>query len=325
MKKDAFVKLSEIQIGETIHRPVLVSNIAENVSKNGKPFLRVTLKDGYGEQVAMMFDASAQTLAANNVYKDTVADVTVSVSEYQGSRSYKIMEIAPASDTSLTIGDFTKLPPIDLDVMYDEICEILKSTADDCGGTHTPLADLALRILNDHKKAYMTSSAAVSMHHNLRGGLLYHSYRMVKAADALCTVYTNLDRELLLCGAALHDIGKIWEYKTSQSGEAEFTPSGILMGHLYMGASLIKGYTTDQNYHKEKVQLLIHLILSHHGTLEFGAVTCPAIPEALVLHHVDNIDAKMYMFEDHYETLEPGGLSEKKPFGLDNRIYKPNM
>ena len=171
----------------------------------------------------------------------------------------------------------------------------------------------------------MTSSAAISIHHNLRGGLLYHSYRMVKAADALCGVYTNLDRELLLCGTALHDIGKVWEYKTSISGDAEFTASGVLFGHLYMGASLIKGFTADGNYNKEKVQLLIHMILSHHGTQEWGAVSCPAIPEAFALHYIDNLDAKMYMCEEHYEELEPGEITEKKPFGLDNRIYKPNF
>ena len=138
----------------------------------------------------------------------------------------------------------------------------------------------------------MTSSAAISMHHDLRGGLLYHSYRMVKAADALCGVYTDLDRELLLCGTALHDIGKVWEYKTSISGDAAFTASGVLFGHLYMGAALIKGFTADGNYNKEKVQLLIHMILSHHGTQEWGAVSCPAIPEAFALHYIDDLQER---------------------------------
>ena len=323
MKKDAFTKLAEIQIGETVSRPVLVSAIAENVSRNGKPFLRVNLRDGFSEQTAMMFDSSASTLSALGVYKDTVADVTLSVTEFQGGKSYKITEIRPCSDTSLTLNDFTKLPPVDLDLMYSEICELLQGAADTMDGKHTSLSELTLSILADHKKSFMSSSAAISMHHALRGGLLYHTYRMVKAAAAVCTVYTALDRELLLCGTALHDIGKIWEYSTSPSGEAEFTSSGVLLGHAYMGASLIKKYTADLNCNKEKVQLLIHLILSHHGTLEWGAVTCPAIPEALALHYIDNLDAKMYMFEDQYETLQPGELSEKKPFGLDNKVYMP--
>ena len=325
MKKDEFVKLAEIQIGETVSRPVLVSAISENVSRNGKPFLRVNLRDGFSEQTAMLFDASASTLSALGVYKDTVAEVTLSVTEFQGGKSYKINEIHPCSDPSLTLNDFTTLPPVDLDLMYNEICELLESAADTQDGKYTSLSELTLNILADHKKSFMSSSAAISMHHALRGGLLYHTYRMVKTADVICTVYTDLDRELLLCGTALHDIGKIWEYNTSPSGEAEFTSSGVLFGHAYIGASLIKKHTADLNCNKEKVQLLIHLILSHHGTLEWGAVTCPAIPEALALHYIDNLDAKMYMFEEQYETLQPGELSEKKPFGLDNKVYMPKI
>ena len=118
---------------------------------------------------------------------------------------------------------------------------------------------------------------------------------------------------------------KIWEYSTSEAGDAAFTSSGVLFGHLYMGASLIKGFSHVKDtapYHSEKVQLLIHLILAHHGTQEWGTVACPAIPEALVLHYIDNLDAKMYMFEEQYESMDAGELSDKKPFGLDNRVYK---
>ena len=182
----------------------------------------------------------------------------------------------------------------------------------------------ALKILEDNKEHYMSSSAAISIHHNIKGGLLYHSYRMVKAADALCKVYSILDRELLICGAALHDIGKIWEFNTSAAGSAETAKPGVLFGHLYMGAALIKDYTKGMDYSKEKVQMLIHLILSHHGTQEFGAVACPATPEAFALHNIDELDARIYMCEDHFEKLAPGEFTEKKPFGIDNRLYKAN-
>ncbi len=325
MDKEQYMKFSDAQIGSTINRPVLVSAIVENTARNGNTFVKVSLKDGFSEVKAMMFDASEESLASPGIRQNTIADAELSVSEYQGSKSFKIVQIRPTADSTLTVNDFTKLPPVDLDLMYSEIFSLLESSANDYDGNYTPLSDLALKILTKYKDSYMTSSAAISMHHNLRGGLLYHSYRMVKAADALCGVYTNLDRELLLCGTALHDIGKVWEYKTSISGDAEFTASGVLFGHLYMGASLIKGFTADGNYNKEKVQLLIHMILSHHGTQEWGAVSCPAIPEAFALHYIDNLDAKMYMCEEHYEELEPGEITEKKPFGLDNRIYKPNF
>ncbi len=318
-----YPKLTDAEIGSTLSRPLLLSAIEENTDKNGNAYVKVTLKDGFSDVTALMFATSIADLEARMIVPDTVVDADLAVSEYQGGKSYKVSNLAPASDKSLSVADFVKLPPVDLDTMYNEIISMLNSTANNYENTHTPLSDLAIRILTKYKDSYMTSSAAISMHHNLRGGLLYHSYRMVKAADAICNVYTALDRELLMCGAALHDIGKIWEYDTSETGDAAFTASGILFGHLYMGASLIKSFTAGHDYNKEKVQMLIHMILSHHGTQEWGAVTCPAIPEAMALHYIDNLDAKMYMFEEQYESLMEGEISDKKVFGLDNRVYKP--
>ena len=321
-----YPKLTDAEIGSTLSRPLLVSNIEENTDKNGNAYVKVTLKDGFSDVTAVMFTTSTADLEARLITVNTVVDADITVSEYQGNKSYKVSNLAPAADKLLSVSDFVKLPPVDLDVMYDEIISMLEAVADNYENAHTPLSDLAIRILTKYKEPYMTSSAAVSMHHNLRGGLLYHSYRLVKAADALCGVYTSLDKELLLCGAALHDIGKIWEYETAETGDAAFTSNGILFGHLYMGASLIKSFSQTKDkapYHAEKLQMLIHLILAHHGTQEWGTVACPAIPEALALHYIDNLDAKMYMFEEQYETLDAGELSDKKPFGLENRVYKP--
>ena len=323
MIKTEYIMLSDAQIGDTFTRPLLVTAITEGNSKNGKTYCRVSLSDGLSEETAMLFDTSEEILFHSGIKKGVVADASLSVTEYQGGRSFRINSVVPTADPYICPEDLIKGPPIEPAVMYEEICSLVRSTANDYNGKYEPLSELALRILEDNKDRYMTSSAAISMHHNFKGGLLYHSYRMIKASDALCTVYTDLDRELLLSATALHDIGKIWEYRTDELGEAEQTSAGFLFGHLYMGAALIKGYTTGHNYNTEKVQMLIHLILSHHGTQEFGAVTCPAIPEAFVLHHVDNIDAKLYMCENFYESLGPGGSTEKRPFGLDNRIYKP--
>ncbi len=90
-----------------------------------------------------------------------------------------------------------------------------------------------------------------------------------------------------------------------------------------MGASLIKQFTAGHNYDPEKVQMLIHLILSHHGQREWGAVTLPAIPEAVMLHNIDDIDAKMYMCESNYQHMDGGEMTEKRVFGLDTNLYKP--
>lgn len=325
METEKYKLLSELQIGEKYKRPVLITAVNENTAKNGKSFVRITMKDGNSEQSATMFDTSAADIAAIGIEKDSIADAEISVGEYQGAKNYKILSLVPTRDSSLTIDDFVTLPPVDLNVMYEQISDLIKSSGNDYNGKYEPLSSLTLEILEKYKSAYLSSSAAVSMHHNLRGGLIYHSYRMIKAADALCGVYSILDRELLLCGTALHDIGKLWEYKTSAAGDAQFTASGVLFGHLYLGASLIKKFTDGHNYNMEKVQLLIHMILSHHGSQEWGAVVCPSIPEAFALHYLDNIDAKIYMCEDFYKEMSSGEITERKPFGLDNRLYKSGL
>ncbi len=321
-----YTLFSEAAIGSTLRRPVLVTAINEMTARNGNSFVKLTMKDGQSEQTATMFDTTEKALADNKgVVKNCVVDVELKVTEYQGAKSFTVNNISVHLGNDITINDFVKVPPVDINKMYNELCEMVRSTANDFDGKYTPIADLTIKILEDLKDRYITSSAAISMHHNLRGGLLYHSYRMAQAADAVCGVYSILDRELMICGAALHDIGKIWEYKTYETGEAEFTSGGVLFGHLYLGASLIKKYTDNQNYNMEKVQMLIHMILSHHGQLEWGAVAFPATPEAMALHFIDNLDAKMYAFEENYESLKPGSLTEKRPFGFDTRIYKPDF
>ncbi len=316
----AYRSFSEIQQGETCERPVLLLSIANASTRYGDTYVKTTLRDGKSEIKANMFKTSAEKLAELGVVKSSVCDAVLTRTE----KGFNLDKLSPAKDISLTKNDFAKCAPLDLDMMYNEICELLKSAADDCGGSCKPLSELALSILEKEQKGYMFSSASLTMHHNMVGGLLYHSYRMVKAADALCTVYTELDRELLLCGAALHDIGKMWEYRTHDTGDSEYTANGVLFGHIYMGASLIKSYTEGEDYNMKKIHQLIHLILSHHGTREWGAVVCPATAEAFVLHYIDNIDAKVYMCNDNYENLKPGEFTERAPFGLDNRVFRPD-
>ena len=320
--KNEFRKFSEVEIGETFSRPVLITSISESVSKNGNEFVIVGMKDGSSEQTARMFGKTIAEIKKMGIHTEMIADVTIRVDDFRSGKSFNLLSAKP-TESGLTIADFTKVPPFDREKMFDEIIEMLNEVADTGNGKYTPLSDLAINILNDRKDDFMKSSAAELMHHNMLGGLIYHTYRMMKSSYAISSVYTNLDRELLLCGTALHDIGKIWEYKTTDTGEAQRTSSGILFGHLYMGAIRINQVASDINYNKEKLKLLVHMILSHHGKQEYGAVTLPAIPEALVLSHVDDLDAKMYVFDEAYKEQKPGTLSEKKSYMLETKIYKP--
>lgn len=165
--------------------------------------------------------------------------------------------------------------------------------------------------------AFKTSSAAKTIHHDCRSGLIYHTYRMIKAALKLTETYDNLDRTLLITGAALHDIGKIRELSTNEFGAAEYTPEGRLLGHAMIGVAMVDDAVEHYDCKCEKTEMLKHIIASHHGKLEYGACVVPAIPEAICVNMLDELDAKLYQMEEALKTTEPGGLS-KKVFGLEN-------
>lgn len=325
MSLEEYRKFAEAQVGENFERPALLFQMTEATSKTGGVYMRFTLRDGVSEITALMFDTNAEAIAAAGVRAGEIVTVRLKVTSYRGSRSFGVCSIAPCNDPSVSLRDFVKMPPVETGQMFDEILAMIQSSADDLGGRYTPLSELTIQILRDHEQPFLNSSAAIAMHHAMRGGLIYHTYRMVKTASAILGVYASLDSELLLCGTALHDIGKIWEYKTSAIGSAEYTESGVLFGHLYLGASLIKKYADKGNYCPDKVKMLVHLLLSHHGTQEWGAVSCPACAEAYALHYLDHLDVMVYKCEEAADTLKPGELTDKKPYGLDNRIYKPDF
>lgn len=161
-----------------------------------------------------------------------------------------------------------------------------------------------------------------------RSGFLYHTFRMVQSGIALGKVYGQaLNHSLLLTGIILHDVGKLKELYTDPTGNADYTPEGSLLGHLLIGCEMIDeacnklDLQNDEN--KDKILLLKHLLASHHGKQEYGAITVPQLPEAIMLNRIDMIDAEMYQCEHALEDQSNGTFTDRI-FGLNNtRLYKP--
>ena len=316
-----YKRFSEAQVGTVIKRPALVSQISENMTKTGDKFCKVTLQDGENSVVALMFNTDKTMLEEDGIFECTVVDSEVAVSDYRGTKSFKIIRLSACQNQD-DISKFIKMPPIDCEVMFQGIIDMLRASSG--ARTNMSLADFTIAMLTERHDDFIHSSAAVSMHHNLKGGLVYHTYRMMQTAQKICDVYTELDKELLLCATALHDIGKIQEYNTSMVGEAKRTPDGVLFGHLIIGiVEIEKMQEKLQCADTERIRLLEHMIAAHHGTNEWGTIMPPAIPEAFVLHYIDNMDAKIYMYNNLTADIPAGEVTEQKPFGLDNRLYKP--
>jgi 3'-5' exoribonuclease len=165
--------------------------------------------------------------------------------------------------------------------------------------------------------------AAQRMHHAERSGLLHHTTDMLRLANALLAVYPWLNRDLLLAGVIIHDLGKIEEMKSDRTGNVtDYTRDGQLLGHLVRGITNLNRVAEETGVTSEAVVLLEHMLLSHHGESEYGSPKPPMFAEAEALHWIDIMDARMNTMKAVTDKTPPGAFSEKI-FSLDRRVYHP--
>lgn len=335
----AIIKFSTMGLG-SYETDVVVSGINQASTANNKPMIKISLGDGTDGITALIFDTTRKELSDAGIEEGTTAVVSLEVTDYKGNRSYKVTNINPVKLPEDELKQLIKLPPVEPAKLVTDIITLIKQSSGrdyDLSSNEVPAEDysltaLAIRIISSNISAFTKSSAAKTMHHNIYGGLAYHTYRMIKAAYAVCEIYTLLNREVLVCGTALHDIGKLVEIKTSDTGIATYTDMGNLFGHSLLGIEMIDHEVWRQNqaaggrsYNPEQVAMLKHMLASHHGQPEWGAIRLPSTPEAMILHELDMIDSRMYMYEENFSTMEPGTSSDPV-FGISGDgksvIYK---
>lgn len=297
---------------------VLVLDMTGRTTKTGKPFVMLKVTDGDASVNASLFDTTIEDMRLLGIAPGEVAEVSMCLK----APYYNLTDIVLSDDPEISVEDFARTVPGDVDRMFDEIYMAVVDSIDlNC--STSAAASVALELLGEYEEAYKRSSAAKCMHHNLMGGLIYHSYRMVMAAQKLCEVYDGLDKEVLISAAALHDIGKIRELSTNMTGDAEYTVEGRLFGHALIGIQMIEEKARELGLRSDRIMNLEHCLASHHGKQEYGAIVEPATSEAEALHIIDLLDARMYQFENAYVGLEEGALSGKI-FNLDgNTVFRP--
>ena len=165
--------------------------------------------------------------------------------------------------------------------------------------------------------------AAQRMHHAERSGLLHHTTDMLRLANGLLEIYPWLNRDLLLAGVIIHDLGKIEEMKSDQTGNVtDYTRDGQLLGHLVRGITNLNRVAEETGVTGESVVLLEHMLLSHHGESEYGSPKPPMFAEAEALHWIDIMDARMNTMKTVTDKTPPGAFSERIP-SLERRVYHP--
>ncbi len=201
------------------------------------------------------------------------------------------------------------------------------------------LTALCSRFLESYGERMQRTAAARRNHHARRGGLVEHVAQMMRTAIQISEAYELLNRDLLVSGVLFHDVGKLWENAYTENGfTMPYTEVSELIGHIPLGMEIVSKLWReiiadndvadkwrDLEPHSEKVRLhLLHLIASHHGEIAFGSPVVPKTPEAQVLHYIDNIDAKMEMFEQRYMTSEKlADTIYKKEWPLEGNLVDP--
>ena len=285
----------------------LVKKVEKAQAANGKPYYKVTVCDRDTDLPANVFD------------KDDILELVGKVVELRisirnGFTNFDDIRELPGEDPA----NYKRRAPISPDggvaFLYRNIT-LIKDDALRC---------ITEYLLKENEEKFKTYAAGKSMHHDCLQGLLYHVSRMLVMAMNACNVYTGLDKDLMISGTILHDIGKVQELETDEWGDTTYTVDGNLFGHLLIGTEMVEKACRALGIDPgaEKVRLLRHMIASHHGKLEYGAVRPPATPEAFILRQIHDMDAKMWMYETSLGQLEPGQTTEKTVFGLGARVYK---
>ena len=305
---------ADIRDGVKFEGAALVRSAEIRTTKAGKPYLEMTLADRSGAIQAKCWDAPAAAPAAG-----AVVAVTGRGGDYNGRIQLTLDSLGPAPE-GMSTADFVPCAPRDPQAMLNDVLLAAAAIRDDAiraiVGERIKEANADGRLL--------TFPAAKQLHHAERGGLLHHLTDMLRLAKALLDIHPWLDGDLLVAGVILHDLGKLSEMQTDAAGLAsDYTTEGRLVGHIVRGAIDIARAGERIGADPERVALLQHLVLSHHGKLEFGSPVLPRIPEAEALSLIDMLDARLFEMRDALAGVEPGGFSAKV-WCLDNReLYRP--
>jgi 3'-5' exoribonuclease len=299
-EKTAFV--NQIKEGQAIEETFLVRDMSRAETRSGKPYLMLTLMDRTGEIGARLWenaDAFLQACEPGNLVL-----VKGLAQEYRGTLQLKIDSVLPADKNEADMELYLQGAKRNIAEMARELTAMANKVQDPF---YRKLLRKFFKEDSSFFQEFQHAPAAKSMHHAYLGGLLEHTLAVAKLAGLIGDCYPALDRDLLMTGALLHDIGKIRELASS-TFPFEYTTRGRLEGHLVIGAQMIQEkIMTLPDFPEDLATRLQHLILSHHGRYEFGSPALPMISEAFVLNFLDDLDAKLnFLSRLEEQAPEPG-------------------
>ena len=307
--------ISEFSDGDRINGQFLISNSAKCLNNAGAAYMNLELKDSSGTINAKKWEASLED--ETNLVIGSVIYLEGDVLKYKDSLQIKLLSYSVVDPKDVDVAKFVKAPPVpkeELIKRFNQYVEGIKN--EDC----RKILDYLIKRLSPKLFDY---PAAVSVHHDYASGLLMHTVSMADIGSYLADYYGDIDKDMLITGILLHDMGKTIEFEGPVI--YKYSIEGKLLGHISLMVSEIRRAAEGLKITSEVPLLLEHMVLSHHGYNEFGSPVLPMTKEALLLSLIDNLDSKMVIVNKALEGVNPGEFSNKV-FPLDNRmIYKPKQ
>lgn len=293
---------------------MLIKSAEKKISAKGSPYLDMVLSDKGGEIPAKVWDYQGKD---DEYAPGEIIKVKGLIDKWKNASQLKVERIrhtTPLDSVDMsTLVATTQLDPAD---MLNEIRKTVEEFSDE------GLKVLVTKLLDDCGEKLLICSAAVRMHHAMRGGLLFHTLSMLRVSKAVCSVYPFLRKDLVYAGIIVHDLFKLKEISFADTGLAsEYTPVGGLVGHIVGGAIDIGLAGRELGTDPETVMLLEHIVLSHHGIPEYGSPIPPMFPEAEVVSAIDHLDAALFEMLAAQEGVEKGKTTGKV-WGLDRKLYR---
>jgi 3'-5' exoribonuclease len=315
-QKNIYVR--DIRSGEKIGDYFLVTEKNLAFSQKGAPYLNLRLKDKTGELDGKVWDNAMEW---DKVFKrGDIIHIEARAVNYKNSIQLSIVGVKNADEEEIDLSDYVSKTSRDVEEMTGELMKFVESIKE------APLKDLLTSFFEDEAilSGLKKAPAAKGLHHVYIGGLLEHTLAVARLLDLLCNHYEGVDRDLVLTGGILHDIGKIDEF--SYGRIIDYTDQGRLIGHIVMGVEMLDNKISSiKDFPAVLAMKLRHILLSHHGDLEFGSPKRPKTVEALMVHHADDLDAKINAFQGYIDASRDDD-SNWTPFHrlFERFIYKGN-
>lgn len=307
------MKISNLEVGNSCTITLVVKSATPRETRAKKPYLVLELFDGVDTITGNYWDWTSGNIPEVN----SILDVTANVTEWQGKLQLTITALR--NNTTRHLAEFMPSNGMDISKIYNLAYELMCSVKDDA------LRSIALGILEAAQDLWLKVPGAKGVHHAYIGGTLVHSYSVAKIAKAIAEQIPEANVDLCIVGGMLHDVGKLYTYRLNGIA-IDRTDDGNLYEHIFMGAEFVGNFAdtvvnTDDYFIMKKLQLLRHIILSHHGKLEFGSPVTPQCIEAFIVNYADGVDACVEQIRTAARKVPSGTKWTERIYTLNNSSH----